>query len=381
MSTALATVLHDPGAIMEAVIAKGDLAELTAQQRAEYYCTVCRSIGLNELTKPFDYIVLNDKLTLYATRGATDQLRAIRGVTIEIVSREMHDGVYVVTARATTPDGRSDESTGAVSLVKENGQWKTNDRGKRYLETDGTFRPLGPDDRANAIMKAETKAKRRVTLSICGLGWLDESEIETVPGARRARVDTISGEIQDEPTQIHEVKPEAKKKPLTDKQFGQQVREAMAARDATMFRKLVEEARDETGRWIALVQAAESPQALDWIKRQIERNGVANDVLSLEIRKREEQIDPPSPRPIVEQPDPPAVERDVTPTGGKPATQGQLDMIRNLAQQLDMSDTEIERTLKSVQDADDAKDVIAQFSAKVLDATDAEYAVPATADL
>ena len=31
--------------------------------------------------------------------------------------------------------------------------------------------------RANAILKAVTKAKRRATLSICGLGWLDESEV------------------------------------------------------------------------------------------------------------------------------------------------------------------------------------------------------------
>ena len=30
-------------------------------------------------------------------------------------------------------------------------------------------------------MKAETKSKRRVTLSICGLGFLDESEIDTIP--------------------------------------------------------------------------------------------------------------------------------------------------------------------------------------------------------
>jgi hypothetical protein len=37
---------------------------------------------------------------------------------------------------------------------------------------------------ANAIMKAETKAKRRATLSICGLGFLDETEIETIPDAR-----------------------------------------------------------------------------------------------------------------------------------------------------------------------------------------------------
>ena len=33
----------------------------------------------------------------------------------------------------------------------------------------------------NAKLKAITKAKRRVTLSICGLGFLDETEIETIP--------------------------------------------------------------------------------------------------------------------------------------------------------------------------------------------------------
>src|SRR5258708_36365663 len=33
-------------------------------------------------------------------------------------------------------------------------------------------------------MKAETKAKRRVTLSISGLGSTDESEIDTIAGAR-----------------------------------------------------------------------------------------------------------------------------------------------------------------------------------------------------
>jgi hypothetical protein len=37
---------------------------------------------------------------------------------------------------------------------------------------------------ANALMKAETKAKRRATLSICGLGMLDETEVEDVPGVR-----------------------------------------------------------------------------------------------------------------------------------------------------------------------------------------------------
>ena len=38
--------------------------------------------------------------------------------------------------------------------------------------------------RSNAIMKAETKAKRRVTLSLVGLSTLDESEIESIPDAQ-----------------------------------------------------------------------------------------------------------------------------------------------------------------------------------------------------
>ena len=39
------------------------------------------------------------------------------------------------------------------------------------------------DPIANAFMKAETKAKRRGTLSICGLGMLDESEIASISSA------------------------------------------------------------------------------------------------------------------------------------------------------------------------------------------------------
>jgi len=54
-----------------------------------------------------------------------------------------------------------------------------------------SLKGLNAEDRANAIMKAETKAKRRVTLSICGLGFLDESEIENIPGAKM-----IEGEVK-----------------------------------------------------------------------------------------------------------------------------------------------------------------------------------------
>jgi len=147
--------------LMESVLIGGNLEQLTPEQRVMYYKQVCESVGLNPLTKPFEYIKLNGKLTLYAKRDATDQLRKIHGVSIVRLERDNMQGVYVVTAYARDKDGREDSSTGAVPIENVKG-----------------------DALANALMKAETKAKRRVTLSICGLGMLDETELDTIPSAR-----------------------------------------------------------------------------------------------------------------------------------------------------------------------------------------------------
>jgi len=40
-------------------------------------------------------------------------------------------------------------------------------------------------DLANAFLKCETKAKRRVTLSICGLNMLDETEVDDIPARQK----------------------------------------------------------------------------------------------------------------------------------------------------------------------------------------------------
>lgn len=54
-----------PPEVMEKVVIGGGLAELNAAQRAEYYTAVCRSLGLNPITKPFEF------LTLMASSGCT----------------------------------------------------------------------------------------------------------------------------------------------------------------------------------------------------------------------------------------------------------------------------------------------------------------------
>lgn len=144
---------------IEEVLMKGDLSALSQQQRVEYYNRVCQSLGLNPLTRPFDYLTLNGKLTLYARRDAADQLRKINGISVEIINQEFNSGLLTVHVRAKDRDGRTDEDYGVVAFGDN----------------------LKGEFAANMIMKAVTKAKRRVTLSLSGLGFLDETEVEDIP--------------------------------------------------------------------------------------------------------------------------------------------------------------------------------------------------------
>lgn len=157
---------------IEQVVVNGDLSKLNAEQRVTYYRQVCNSLGLNPFTRPFDYITLNNKLTLYARKDAADQLRSKHGISIDKPDIRFEDEWIIVTVVAKDADGRTDSDIGVVK--------KTDMQGN-----------LG-----NALMKAVTKAKRRVTLSICGLGMLDETEIETIPNARPVVV-AETGEIVD----------------------------------------------------------------------------------------------------------------------------------------------------------------------------------------
>jgi hypothetical protein len=150
------------GQIMEAVLIRGDLSQLTHEERAKYYIRVCDSLGLNPMTKPFEYLELNKRLVLYARKDCTDQLRRINGVSITELSETEREGVWIVTAYVRDAAGRTDAAKGAVSIVGLKGEAL-----------------------ANALMKAETKAKRRATLSLCGLGFLDESEVDDIPAVAK----------------------------------------------------------------------------------------------------------------------------------------------------------------------------------------------------
>jgi hypothetical protein len=147
-----------PFEVMEKVITSGDLAAMQPQERVAFYWRTCESLGLNPLTRPFDFIRDREgRLTMYARKDATDQLRRINGVSVVRLDAQERGDLATVTAYVVDKSKRQDSAFGAVSI-----------------------KGLGGEALANAWMKAETKAKRRATLSLVGLGFLDESEAESV---------------------------------------------------------------------------------------------------------------------------------------------------------------------------------------------------------
>jgi hypothetical protein len=151
-------------------------------------------MGLDPYTKPFDLLRLKGREVLYCTRSGTQQLNKLHKVSHLITSRDTNTdaGVYIVTSKASLPDGRCTESLGAVNI-----------------------QGLKGEDYANAIMKAETKAKRRATLDLLGLGVLDESEAESIPNASKVAISAMVEAIPEMEVEAVEVVETEEEKELT----------------------------------------------------------------------------------------------------------------------------------------------------------------------
>jgi len=160
-----AIVTIDPK-IIESIVTRGDLSGLREEQLVGYYNYRCQQVGLDPSAKPFDLLVLSGKKVLYANAGATQQLANLHGLSTQITNRERVEDVYLVSVRCTGKDGRSSENQGAVDI-----------------------KGLSGEKLANALMKATTKAIRRTVLAHCGLGMLDETELETIPSSQMQKMD------------------------------------------------------------------------------------------------------------------------------------------------------------------------------------------------
>lgn len=146
---------------IQRLVLQGDLGALTKTQQALYIKMICDQYGLDWKTRPIDVITAQGRTFLYSNKNCFDQLRQKHKVSIKILERVQTDQVFYVRAYAEMQDGRCDEALGAVGIGGLKG-----------------------DHLANAMMKAETKAKRRVTQSITAMSLPDETEVETIPAVQ-----------------------------------------------------------------------------------------------------------------------------------------------------------------------------------------------------
>lgn len=155
---------------IESILIRGDLSLLSTEQRVTYVKLICERAGLNSLTRPFIFMTQQGREVLYATKDCADQLRKINGISIEIIGNEVKGGLLIVTAKATDKTGRTDQDYGATSVGGLTGEAA-----------------------ANAVMKAITKAKRRVTLSIAGYGFAAGDDADDIGG------DLVEGNVNEVP--------------------------------------------------------------------------------------------------------------------------------------------------------------------------------------
>jgi len=131
----------------------GRCDQLNIDQQAEYKIYLCAKIGVSPTLQPIDLIPTKNGLRPYLNKGAAELIRDTRKISIADIEVSEKNGMFVAVCKVRGLNGRIDCDMGACPL---NGTEKS---------------PMAP---YNSLMKAVTKAKRRATLSMCGLGAIIE---------------------------------------------------------------------------------------------------------------------------------------------------------------------------------------------------------------
>ena len=175
--------------VLEKVILNADLSSLSPSELVRYLYAVCNKFGIDPVTQPFQFIKLNGKLTLYATKACAAALIELKSISTRIVSQEQFQDVFVVTCEATRKDENGEtqvaQDIGVVPIANLKG-----------------------DQLGNAMMKAATKAKRRTVLNMAGLGTTDETELQSIANVSPQPVVKVEVDEQGEIAAEEVIEPE-----------------------------------------------------------------------------------------------------------------------------------------------------------------------------
>src|SRR5271168_2228129 len=138
-----------------------NLESLNEKERQEYVLNICKYLQVPPELNLIVLVYIDDgegprRLVAYAKRGATEIIRNNLEINvIDLTSEERH-GSIVFYATGKDSKGRQEKAVGSKYIAGLTGR-----------ELD------------NAIMTAQTRAVRRMTLQFAGAGVLDESEVNS----------------------------------------------------------------------------------------------------------------------------------------------------------------------------------------------------------
>ena len=154
--------------VQSALLLHGDYGKLSPAQRNVLLLKLCETHGLDPLTKPFMYIAVDGRKILYASRSAADGIAKNKGL-----SEVGHEFIETVN--------------GTILIVKVADPAWLESEGKRGRMKEG-FSAIPANLTGtmwvNAVKKAHTQANRRAILALEAPGFMDESEISDIPGAK-----------------------------------------------------------------------------------------------------------------------------------------------------------------------------------------------------
>jgi hypothetical protein len=149
---------------------------------------------------------------------------------------------------------------------------------------------------ADAAYKgASSDALKRAAMEF-GVG-LHQLYIETGEAKRAKKAGRNTGNTarttQRPPVRQHP--PAQARETLTEAQFDEKVRQAVGMKNGQQMLELIEDAQDMIGRWCVLVNATESPQALDWVEAKAKHKGIDSQLVKDAIEKRRAEKNWPAP--------------------------------------------------------------------------------------
>jgi hypothetical protein len=189
------TMEMDASKAMSAYLRTGDLTSLPEPEKDKVLVKMCAHYGLDPIMRPFVMITLNGKQIWYPTKAATDQVAVKFKLTRELleIKENVERGILECRVRIfQDANVRSETFVAAVSISE-------------FVKTNGgqiVTKIISGEAYANALMKVESKAKRRATLGWLGITDYYENDGSEITDKHMVNV-TPMAELQIEETKIH----------------------------------------------------------------------------------------------------------------------------------------------------------------------------------